>query len=45
MQIPTAKSSGNTGWWTDPNTPDPEDLPIVRGWRILVRPIPNAPQD
>lgn len=44
MQMPTAKSSGNSTWWTDPTIPDPEDLPEVRGWRILVRPIPNAPK-
>ena len=44
MQMPTAKSAGNTTWWTDPTIPDPADLPIVRGWRILVRPIPNAPK-
>lgn len=44
MQMPTAKSSGNTTWWTDPTIPDPDDLPEVRGWRILVRPIPNAPK-
>ena len=44
MQMPTAKSAGNTTWWTDPTIPDPADLPTVRGWRILVRPIPNAPK-
>ncbi|NBT32725.1 MAG: hypothetical protein EBT13_12730, partial [Rhodobacteraceae bacterium] len=42
--MPTAKSAGNTTWWTDPTIPDPADLPTVRGWRILVRPIPNAPK-
>jgi len=44
MQMPTPKSSGNTTWWTDPTVPDPVDMPVVRGWRILVRPIPNAPK-
>jgi chaperonin GroES len=44
MQMPTPKSSGNTTWWTDPTVADPQDLPEVRGWRILVRPIPNAPK-
>jgi len=44
MQMPTPKSSGNTTWWTDPTIPDPVDMPVVRGWRILVRPIPNAPK-
>ena len=42
--LPTPKSSGNSSWWTDPQIPDPEPLPEVRGWRILVRPIPNAPK-
>ena len=44
MQLPTPKSSGNVTWWTDPQIPDPADLPEVMGWRILVRPIPNAPK-
>lgn len=44
MQMPTPKSAGNTTWWTDPTISDPADLPTVRGWRILVRPIPNAPK-
>ena len=42
--LPTPKSSGNSSWWTDPQIPDPEPLPEVRGWRILVRPIPKAPK-
>ena len=39
-----SKAAGNAGWWTDPKVPDPKPLPKVKGWRILVRPIPNAPK-
>lgn len=28
------------GWITDPNTPDPDNLPQPLGWNILIRPYP-----
>lgn len=40
--FPQAKSAGNSAWWTPTDIPDPTDLPQVKGWRVLVRPIPNA---
>lgn len=32
----------NAGWVTDPNIPDPENLPVPLGWNILIRPYPLA---
>jgi co-chaperonin GroES (HSP10) len=42
MQLPSSKSAGNMMWFTDEDTPDPADLPLLRGWRLLIRPVPNA---
>jgi co-chaperonin GroES (HSP10) len=39
---PQSKAAGNAAWWTDPSVPDPKPLPEIKGWRVLVRPIPNA---
>ncbi len=35
----TSKISKNS-WITDPNIPDPENLPVPLGWCVLVRPYP-----
>lgn len=32
----------STQWVTDPNIPDPENIPIPLGWHVLVRPYPVA---
>jgi len=45
MQTPTAKSATNMMWFTEENVPDPAPDEIsCEGWKILVRPIPNAPK-
>lgn len=32
----------NTGWYTDDETPDPEDLPRPFAWHLLVRPLDTS---
>ena len=45
MQIPTPKSATNMTWFTEDNVPDPAPGELgVQGWKILIRPIPNAPK-
>ena len=45
MQMPTAKSATNMTWFTEDSVPDPAPGELsVQGWKILVRPIPNAPK-
>ncbi len=39
-----SKASGQSGWFTEVEVPDDPNPPIVKGWRILVRPIPNKPK-
>lgn len=33
---------GNNRWFTDSEVPDPDPLPQIKGWRVLVRPVPIA---
>lgn len=40
MINPTSRAAGNAGFWTPVDKPDPEVLPGVKGWRVLVRPYP-----
>jgi co-chaperonin GroES (HSP10) len=44
MDFPTSKNATNMQWFSDTTISDPKDLPDVKAWRILVRPIPNAPK-
>lgn len=36
-----SKASGQESWFTDEDIPDDPNPPIVQGWRLLVRPVPN----
>lgn len=40
MEYLTNTSLSRNEWITDPNTPDPENLPEPLGWNLLVRPYP-----
>lgn len=35
----TLEAIGNDQWISDSELPDPSDLPVVVGWKVLVRPV------
>lgn len=44
MTMDLSKASGQASWVTGDEIPDDPNPPVVKGWRMLIRPIANKPK-